>query len=61
MKKLVTAMYLALSLAGAQAVLADQHKEGEDAPKGEIAQAIEAQATVTAIDMKTRMVTLKGP
>jgi Cu/Ag efflux protein CusF len=54
-------MYLALFLTGAQTALADQHKGADDAPKGEIAQAIEAQATVTAIDMKTRMVTLKGP
>jgi Cu/Ag efflux protein CusF len=60
MKKLVTAMYLALFLTGAQTALADQHKGAQDAPKGEITQAIEAQATVTAIDMKTRMVTLKG-
>jgi Cu/Ag efflux protein CusF len=61
MKKLATAMSLVLALAGAQAVLADQHKSDEDAPKGEISQATEVQATVTAIDMKTRMVTLKGP
>ena len=29
--------------------------------KGEISEAVEMQATVTAIDQKTRMVTLKGP
>jgi Cu/Ag efflux protein CusF len=62
MRKLITSLYVALSLAGAQLALADQHKKGDDdAPKGEVSQAIEAQATVTAIDMKTRMVTLKGP
>jgi Cu/Ag efflux protein CusF len=60
MRKLATALYLALSVAGAHIALADQPKAAEDAPQGEIAQATEVQATVTAIDLKTRMVTLKG-
>ncbi len=42
-------------------MLADQHKTAGGPPKGEISQAVEMQATVTAIDLKTRMVTLKGP
>jgi ribosomal 50S subunit-recycling heat shock protein len=42
-------------------VLADQHKAGGGPVKGEISQAVEMQATVTAIDQKTRMVTLKAP
>jgi len=59
MKKLATALFMVLCLAGAQA-LADQHKTGA-LPKGEISDAVEMQATVTAIDLKHRMVTLKGP
>ena len=61
MRKLVTALSVVLSLAGAHAVLADQQKTGGALPKGEISDAVEMQATVTAIDLKTRMVTLKGP
>jgi Cu/Ag efflux protein CusF len=61
MKKFVTALFSILFLAGAQAVLADQHKKGGHPPSGELADVVEAQATVTAIDLKTRMVTLKGP
>jgi Cu/Ag efflux protein CusF len=61
MRKAATGLYLALCLAGAQIALADQPKATEDAPKGEIARATELQATVTAIDHKSRMVTLKGP
>jgi Cu/Ag efflux protein CusF len=60
MRKLKTALYLAMFLAGAQIALADEPKAAEDTPKGEISRAVEAQATVTAIDLKTRMVTLKG-
>jgi ribosomal 50S subunit-recycling heat shock protein len=61
MKKLATALVVILCLAGPQAVLADQHKTAGGPPKGEISQAVEMQATVTAIDLKSRMVTLKGP
>lgn len=60
MRKVAAAVYFAVSLAGAQIVLADEQKAAGDAPKGEISQTIELQATVTAIDQKTRMVTLKG-
>jgi len=60
MKKLATALFMVLCLTGARAVLADHHKTGA-LPKGEISQAVEMQATVTAIDLKKRMVTLKGP
>ena len=61
MKKLVIAVSVLLSLTGAHAVLADQHKAGGGPVKGEISHAVEMQATVTAIDQKTRMVTLKAP
>ena len=61
MKKLVIAVSVLLSLTGAHAVLADQHNAGGDPVKGEISHAVEMQATVTAIDQKTRMVTLKAP
>jgi len=61
MRKLAIALSVIFSLAGAHPVLADQHQAGGSPPKGEISEAVEAQATVTAIDMKTRMVTLKGP
>ena len=61
MRKLAIALSVTLSLAGAHPVLADQHQTGGGPPKGEISEAVEAQATVTAIDLKTRMVTLKGP
>jgi hypothetical protein len=57
MRKLVTAVSVVLCLAGARTVLADDH----NLPKGEISDAVEMQATVTAIDLNTRMVTLKGP
>lgn len=57
MRKLATVLSVILCLAGTRAVLADQH----NLPKGEISDAVEMQATVTAIDLKTRMVTLKGP
>src|SRR5262249_13859808 len=59
MRKLTAALYFAVSLAGNQIVMADEQKGTGDVPKGEISQAIEVQATVTAIDQKTRMVTLK--
>ena len=61
MRNAATALYLALCLGGAHIALADEPKATGDAPKGEIARAIELQATVTAIDHKSRMVTLKGP
>lgn len=61
MKKLATVFSVVLSFASAHAVLADQHTNGGGPVKGEISQVQEMQATVTAIDMKTRMVTLKGP
>jgi Cu/Ag efflux protein CusF len=60
MKKFATTLSIVLCLACAQVALADQHKTAGAPPKGEISQAVEAQATVTAIDLKTRMVTLKG-
>ena len=61
MKKLATTLSFVLSLTGAHSVLADQHNAGHKMPNGEIADVTEEQATVTAIDQKTRMVTLKGP
>ena len=61
MRKLAIAVSVVLSLMGAHAVLADQHKAGGGPVKGEISQAVETQATVMAIDQKKRMVTLKSP
>jgi len=61
MKKFVTALFSILFLVGTQAVLADHHNKGGHPPSGELADVVEVQATVTAIDLKTRMVTLKGP
>ena len=61
MKKVATVLFVALAFAGAHGALATQPKAAGDPPKGEISQAVEVQATVTAIDLKTRMVTLKGP
>jgi len=61
MRKLATTLSFVLSLAGAHSVVADQHNAGHQMPNGEITDVTEAQATVTAIDQKTRMVTLKGP
>src|SRR4029077_11260438 len=61
MRKLAIAVSVVLSLTGAHAVLADQHKAGGGPVKGEISQAVETQATVMAIDQKKRMVTLKSP
>jgi len=59
MRKLTAALYFAVSLAGHQIALADEQKAAGDTPQGQISQATEIQATVTAIDQKTRMVTLK--
>jgi Cu/Ag efflux protein CusF len=61
MRKLAIALSAVIALVGANAALADQHAKKDGLAKGEISQVREAQATVTAIDMKTRMVTLKGP
>ena len=61
MRKFATALSIVVCLAGAHTVLADQHKTGGTPPKGEISEAVEAQGTVTAIDLGTRLVTLKGP
>ena len=61
MRKLAISLSLVLSLAGIQAALAEHHEGGHKMPSGEIADVVEVQATVTAIDQKTRMVTLKGP
>ena len=61
MRKLAISLSLVLSLAGIHAALAEHHEGGHKMPSGEITDAVEAQATVTAIDQKTRMVTLKGP
>jgi hypothetical protein len=67
MRKLTTALSVVLSLAGAHAALAAEkaaapEAKTSDAPApGGVSRTVETQATVTAIDMKTRMVTLKGP
>ena len=60
MKKLLTCTILALSLAGATAYANDK-KHHDGPPAGGMSATVEAQATVTAIDQATRMVTVKGP
>ncbi len=55
MSKLAIALFVVLSLAGAHTALADQQKPAA----GGFSESKEMQATVTAIDLKTRMVTLK--
>jgi Cu/Ag efflux protein CusF len=55
MSKLVIALFVAISLVGARATLADEQKPAA----GGFSESKEVQATVTAIDLKTRMVTLK--
>ena len=57
MKKFATAMFAALTLAGAPIAFA---ADPDAPPSGEVGQVVEMEATVTAIDMATRSVTLKG-
>jgi len=57
MKKFATAMFAALALAGAPIAFA---ADPDAPPSGEVGQVVEMEATVTAIDMATRSVTLKG-
>jgi len=59
MRNIATALYFAVSLAGGQMALADAQNAA--APKNEVSKTIEFQATVAAIDPKTRIVTLKTP
>jgi len=55
MSKLALALCVVLSFAGASTALADEQKPAA----GGFSESVEMQATVTAIDLKTRMVTLK--
>jgi len=59
MRKLATALSIVLSFAGANAIAVEPNTSNAP-PKGEISQTVEAEATVTAIDLNTRMVTLKA-
>jgi hypothetical protein len=61
MRKLVIALCFAVSAAGAQIALSDEQQAAADGSKGEVSKTIEFQATVAAIDSKTRMVTLRTP
>jgi hypothetical protein len=61
MRKLAAALCFAVSAAGAQIALADEQQAAGDGSKGELSKTIEFQATVAAIDPKTRMITLKTP
>jgi len=61
MRKLAAVLCFAVSAAGAQIALADEQQAAGDGSKGELSKTIEFQATVAAIDPKTRMVTLKTP
>jgi len=56
MTKLALALFFVLSFGAAHITLADEHKPAT----GGFSKTVEIQATVTAIDLKTRMVTLKG-
>jgi hypothetical protein len=70
MRNIATALSVVLSLAGTHAALAaDQKAAGTEpqaaaakdaTPQGGVAKTVEMQATVTAIDMATRNVTLQG-
>jgi translation initiation factor IF-1 len=61
MRKFAVALFCVVSAAVGPAAFADQHKTAEAPPSGEMSQAVELQATVTAIDLPARMVTLKTP
>jgi len=61
MRKLAAALCFAVSAAGAQIALADEQQAAGDGSKGEVSKTIEFQATVAAIDPKSRMVSLKTP
>ena len=61
MRKLAAVLCFAVSAAGAQIAVADEQQAAGDGSKGELSKTIEFQATVAAIDPKTRMVTLKTP
>jgi Cu/Ag efflux protein CusF len=60
MRKLASVLSVVVFFAGAHAIAADT-KTADAPPKGEVSQTVEVQATVTAIDLQTRTVTLKGP
>jgi len=60
MKRIASALYFAVLLTGSQLTFAGESHGAADASKGQISQTIELQATVSAIDQQTRMVTLKG-
>jgi len=53
-------MLAALSLASAPVAFAAEADRSDAPPSGEVGRVVEMQATVTAIDMATRTVTLKG-
>lgn len=60
MRKFATVMLAALSLASAPVAFAAEADRSDAPPSGEVGRVVEMQATVTAIDMATRTVTLKG-
>jgi translation initiation factor IF-1 len=59
MTKLAIALSVVLSFAGAHAIAAEP-KTSDASPQGAVSHTVEAEATVTAIDMNTRTVTLKA-
>jgi Cu/Ag efflux protein CusF len=61
MRKLAVALCFAVSAVGSQIASPDEQQATGDAPKGEVSKTLEFQATVAAIDQKTRIVTLKTP
>jgi Cu/Ag efflux protein CusF len=60
MRKFASVMLAALSLASAPVAFAAEADRSDAPPAGEVGRVVEMQATVTAIDMATRTVTLKG-
>jgi Cu/Ag efflux protein CusF len=59
MRKMTTLLFTVLALLATPLSFAAEHGE-KDAPGGAVGRTVEMQATVTAIDVATRMVTLKG-
>lgn len=60
MRKLAITVLAALSIAALPASAADEPATAAASPSGEVGQTVTMQATVTAIDLDTRMVTLRG-
>ena len=60
MRRMATLLCTVLALMGVPSSFAAEHGEKDAPPGGAVGRTVEMQATVTAIDVATRMVTLKG-